>query len=640
METIQTFQKFLLEKDNRKKIIKSVGLTADVAEKLRNIHTKYDLWLANKFKEDILKWPIEEFQRQFPDVAPDTFVGEKLNDLGLLNNFPFPVFVEDALNADWALDWQSLKGAYEYVSGNRSEENEQAMNNVAEKALAENEIDIRNAITGIIDWISNQHGQIDIRNYNFRDANTAQREWHQQAGETETLLQATGGIRVKTAEEGPDFKDQSVVLKYPDNWFWLDLGTNSSTEESTLMSRKDVDDPERDGSHCGTDSSARTLWSLRDGNRYIEVKGVEGNAPYLTIAVIPGDGQVTYTQFKGIGNRKPLPKFYERIVEMFIAKNVDTLKENSYQVKDNFHVQDLPSVLFKKLITAIPKWMEEPAVLMRAHREGMVGRDQVDHFINNIQDVSITDDKTIVYVSQRDISNLSNIVPIDNVLAYFMNNSYKENPGDFIYKLDWQNILPKEELYNAVKYFAVDYQGEETKRYVSDAINATYGTNANIQRMVDGIAEIIKKYNKPVLYVGYRLDKTPVELRDYYEDEFYKIEISTDNFYDFFIEYFTQKGSTGRSMKGVDVLSTSQNNLNTNVDAEMVINPIQNDVINLLRDQIIEVAQATQENTETFDFFGGDYEEEIDYNKKADNILKGIKYEQRSHRRRPRYNIH
>jgi len=271
----------------------------------------------------------------------------------------------------------------------------------------------------------------------------------------------------------------------------------------------------------------------------------------------------------------------------------------------------------------------------------MVGRDQVEHFIDNIEHVTIQDDKTIIFIQQSDISKLSKIFPIDTVLPLFFNDAYKQNPGDFIFKLDWQNYLPKVELNNTLKYFAKNYNIPETGgRYIPNVIAATYDNEPGIRDIVSGIADSVKKLNKPVLYHGYRLDKTPINVSYSFEDEFLKIEMSTDNFYDLFIEFYTQKGGSSRSLNGADILSTSQSNLNVTVTPELILPALERETLEILKTSLLNNVKGTQEDKEVVDFFGGDYEEEVDNDKKVDNILKGIQYEQRRYRRGSRYNLY
>ena len=95
------------------------------------------------------------------------------------------------------------------------------------------------------------------------------KDWHEKIEST-----ATGKV------ENP-YKGK-IVKRYGDDYYWIDLQTNNSPEESRAMG------------HCGTDGRATTLFSLRS---------TKAGESHITIAYNAKTNNVT--QVKGRGNEKP-----------------------------------------------------------------------------------------------------------------------------------------------------------------------------------------------------------------------------------------------------------------------------------------------------------------------------------------------
>jgi len=347
-------------------------------------------------------------------------------------------------------------------------------------------------------------------------------------------------------------------------------------------------------------------------------------------------------QLKGRSNKKPWIKYNPYIADMLILKHVSKY-HGVFDDATDFHFSDLNGDAFKRLIEAMPELLEEEDVLLKAFTYDMVNRDKVNHLLDKLNDVSIQDDKTVVYVTQRNVSSLTRVIPIDFILPFFFNDAYKTSPGDFIYKVNWKDILPKEEFMNAMKYFAKDLNIAPSGRYLFEVVNALYSTTDGVKQIVDGTAEILKKYNRPYIYTGDSEHPGLIDSTYYFEDEFLKIELPTDSFLDLFITYIGNKGA-GRSITGATVISESQDlnqgeKFKIDVSLATVIDPIQREVRELLRTVLTANVQTSQSETEVLDFFGDDYEENIDLDKKIDNVLQGIQYEQRRYSRGSGYHF-
>jgi len=162
------------------------------------------------------------------------------------------------------------------------------------------------------------------QNFNNDDFETIAEEaeqWHEE-------LRASGK-KLQVSEE------QTVIKKFDDGYYWVDLNTNKCYDEGDSMG------------HCGN-TSADTLLSLRD----------EKGEPHVTVAY-NYDG--TYRQMKGKGNKKPVKKYHPYIVELFIESHSPTPKEgetneiyqiinyeSEYRPETDFHITDLNDILFKK----------------------------------------------------------------------------------------------------------------------------------------------------------------------------------------------------------------------------------------------------------------------------------------------------
>lgn len=159
----------------------------------------------------------------------------------------------------------------------------------------ENEIDV------IVEWINSAIRQEDegpltpdfIKRKNFQnlgDALFVANEWH-------TNIQASGKLKNKLAG--------TVVERYPDGYYWMDLNTNNSKDEGQAMG------------HCGTDGRATTLFSLRD----------EKGEPHVTIAY--NEKSKNVGQVKGKNNKRPVDK-YMKYVNDFLGKLVKNNKLESF----------------------------------------------------------------------------------------------------------------------------------------------------------------------------------------------------------------------------------------------------------------------------------------------------------------------
>lgn len=150
----------------------------------------------------------------------------------------------------------------------------------------------------------------------------ASENWHKE-------LKASGLV---TQEDG------TVIMEFPDGYYWIDLETNSCEVEGQAMG------------HCAN-TSADTMLSLRQ-------KKEQGAEPHVTVA-IDGSQEEGYTnihQIKGKGNKKPVEKYHKYIVDLLIKYKIATISNDEYRPSEDFNIGDLTDLsLIEKVLHAMPE---------------------------------------------------------------------------------------------------------------------------------------------------------------------------------------------------------------------------------------------------------------------------------------------
>lgn len=125
-------------------------------------------------------------------------------------------------------------------------------------------------------------------------------------------------LKSKDIKVFKNYKEQGhIILELSNGWYWVDLETNQSSEEAKRMG------------HCGNDSSAFTLFSLRHNETVKKTKDYKSktytqNKSWATVAVLK-DG--TFIQFKGHGNGVP---------SSIIHPQISLLLSSKLNLKDGF----------------------------------------------------------------------------------------------------------------------------------------------------------------------------------------------------------------------------------------------------------------------------------------------------------------
>lgn len=143
-----------------------------------------------------------------------------------------------------------------------------------------------------------------------------------------------------------------VVKRYPNGYYWIDLETNNSPDEAQAMG------------HCGKDSRATTLISLRD----------QKDEPHVTISYNAKNRNVT--QVKGKENHRPIPKYMEYVLDFLkdMAKNGE-LESFKWSYSSDLKPEEIETI-FQVNKKAYFKYLKNKTTtsasnLVTVHREGL-----------------------------------------------------------------------------------------------------------------------------------------------------------------------------------------------------------------------------------------------------------------------------
>lgn len=187
---------------------------------------------------------------------------------------------------------------------------------------------LQTPIQGIIDWVKNTPNVL-LKNYNWEQAVEAQEDYH-------------ANIKTKTL----DGEEQNTILKKYDNGFyWVDLETNRCTEEANLMG------------HCASTDS-ETIYSFR---KFTPETGIEA---FITIGASPDEGE--WRQAKGKRNSHPKEEYYPYIADILVATGMLKFR-SEYDASNDFDGNDL-----KTFIEENPDDFENPDELIEQIEESNV----------------------------------------------------------------------------------------------------------------------------------------------------------------------------------------------------------------------------------------------------------------------------
>jgi len=159
-------------------------------------------------------------------------------------------------------------------------------------------------ITEILDWISNTRN-IKLKDYNWKQALETSKKWHESLKTN----------KLESAEKN------DIIKTYPDGFYWVDMHTNRCSEEGAAMG------------HCGTDTRAETIFSLRKfDHKTGEIEAV------VTISASPSKG--AWNQAKGSRNSKPKDEYFPYIADLLVSKKLLVFMP-TYNKHNDFNNKDL-----------------------------------------------------------------------------------------------------------------------------------------------------------------------------------------------------------------------------------------------------------------------------------------------------------
>jgi hypothetical protein len=196
--------------------------------------------------------------------------------------------------------------------------------NEKEKSFFDNSIEqiqhtMERDLRRVLDYVNSplHSNRPKLKNLDLKGALEVSEKWHDQIKDLDFVIEE---------EEG------TVIMKFPDGFYWIDLESNSNKDEAKAMG------------HCANTNDSSTLLSLR---RYQQ--------PHVTISYNESDNVIN--QIKGKGNTKPIEKYHKYIVDLIIKLDVGGF-ETEYDRSQDFDVEDLDEELREKLEEHNPDYIE------------------------------------------------------------------------------------------------------------------------------------------------------------------------------------------------------------------------------------------------------------------------------------------
>ncbi|MCF7924307.1 MAG: hypothetical protein K9L64_04270 [Candidatus Izimaplasma sp.] len=256
---------------------------------------------------------------------------------------------------------------------------------------------LQTIMQGILDWIRNSPS-IKLNDYNWTQAREAQEEYHDNL-ESQSL-------------EGTE--TNTIIKKYKDGFYWVDLQSYSCKEEEQLMG------------HCGGSAKAQTLYSLRKYDPHTQT--IEA---FITLAISPDEN--TWYQCKGKKNSLPKPEYHPYIADILMSSDVFKFK-TEYKSHLDFKAEDLIEYLKKS-----DKTPEIEKFIKKITSDVITYRD----FEDVIKEYEPSSKYTLYEMELDDDNNVNLQVSMDftmkihneNMLDHFIKNEVKSGLPDYYEEL-------------------------------------------------------------------------------------------------------------------------------------------------------------------------------------------------------------
>lgn len=202
---------------------------------------------------------------------------EKLTKIGFSEEFANYLLEVAGKYAQTIGDWSTRQYAMDH--GVQQTNMKEILSIIDQNKIIEYIKNNETTLNTIMEWLKfPNRPMVDLKQIkNLEEALDKAIEWHES-------LTASGKIDDESGE---------IIKQYPDGYYWIDLQTNSSMQEKDAMG------------HCGTDSQATTLFSLRNSKT---------KEPHVTIAYNENTGKIS--QVKGKQNKKPVEKYMKFVIDL------------------------------------------------------------------------------------------------------------------------------------------------------------------------------------------------------------------------------------------------------------------------------------------------------------------------------------
>lgn len=358
--------KLILEKkrDNRDKIKKFINIP-EVYNWSHDLEPKFSIWIANQIKNILMDYVDIKKSEIKQSVATKEVFG----------------FIEEITE-------DKLKG------DNINKLSEESKQWIKEK-IGEIKNSNQYKFKEVIDWLTNplNDEKINLSNYDIDEAYFDAVEWHKG-------LKATGSaIENETG---------TVIMTFPDGYYWIDLETSDCKEEGESMG------------HCATTDSD-TIFSLRDHKKRPHVTVAYQNERTEANENGEEENYGFITQMKGKENTKPIEKYHPYIMELLKSPNVnDNIKlnktyhiigfENEYQPETDFELTDLNDEQLTEVIKKNEDIINNNSmkVLLNVFEKGLISKEKIT---SNYDDLTIkeNDDGEIFFIvemTKEDVARL------------------------------------------------------------------------------------------------------------------------------------------------------------------------------------------------------------------------------------------
>jgi len=350
--------------------------------------------------------------------------------------------------------------------------------------------------TKILDYINSplQDTKPNINKLSLEEALQKSDEWH-------TEIEKFAGNQIED-EEG------EIIMTFPNGYYWIDLQTTKCEAEAKAMG------------HCGNTNQGTTLLSLRK-NKY----------PFVTIAY--DEEEDKFTQIKGRGNKKPIEKYHQYVVDLIIFLEVDKFK-SEYDRSTDLTPDDLSQELYNKLELENPDYIENskpPTIeeMRESYKEDILNdiNEYIsiypNYFVRHIDDDEFvkelisnesenTNIEDLIDMTNKDtiIDLIKDIIPEDELNEYIINhinnntkldnNTKTEKLNDLDDDFEYLNDLDDKELEKLIddlnynddivdKYFTDKYEDTTAEEYLEEL----YGKNYS-QELSGSLLNWLKNY--------------------------------------------------------------------------------------------------------------------------------------------------